>query len=230
MMPLINAFFMLLAPISIPSLDKGKRGFDRRKCAHTSSSPLTIRQYSLRVFSRLNTFPLRQNCFAPDSDGFSSDFCFLRCRRAGARQGEKGKKRRKGALSGVSALIKRWYPKGLYPYCCLSPKPTNVSRMSRSGVLLDKLRQNHIYPLHKRKKQRIARALPRQISYTKYIAQPTENGYGRRSQNKKKRVSPVFTDKAEPASAAMALSSSVHSMPAKRHKIPVIGVQSPRGG
>ena len=94
----------------IPSLDKGIHGFDGRKCAHTSSSPLTIRQYSLRVFSRLNTFPLRQNCFAPDSDGFSSDFCFLRCRRAGARQGEKGKKRRKGALSGVSALIKRWYP------------------------------------------------------------------------------------------------------------------------
>ena len=61
----------------VPSLDKGKRGFDRRKCAHTSSSPLTIRQYSLRVFSRLNTFPLWQNCFAPDSDGFSVIFVFL---------------------------------------------------------------------------------------------------------------------------------------------------------
>ena len=95
--------------ILVPSLGKGKHGFDGRKCAHTSSSPLTIRQYSLRVFSRLNTFPLRQNCFAPDSDIFSSDFYFLRCRRAGARQGEKCKKRRKGVLSGVSALIKRWY-------------------------------------------------------------------------------------------------------------------------
>ena len=30
-------------------------------------------------------------------------------RRAGARQGEKGKKRRKGALAGVFALVNRWY-------------------------------------------------------------------------------------------------------------------------
>ena len=52
---------------------------------------------------------LRQNCLAPVSDEFSSDFCFLRCRRAGARQGEKDKKRRKGTLSGVFALVNRWY-------------------------------------------------------------------------------------------------------------------------
>ena len=46
---------------------------------------------------------------APDRDGFSSDFCFLRRRWAGAHQGEKSKKRRKDALSGVFALVERWY-------------------------------------------------------------------------------------------------------------------------
>jgi hypothetical protein len=33
----------------------------------------------------------------------------LRCRWAGAHQGEKSKKRRKDALSGVFALVERWY-------------------------------------------------------------------------------------------------------------------------
>ena len=47
----------------------------------------------------------RKHGFAPDSDGFSSDFCFLRRRRAAALQGEKSKKRRKDALSGVSPLV-----------------------------------------------------------------------------------------------------------------------------
>ena len=32
----------------------------------------------------------------------------MKCRRAGARQGEKGKKHRKGTLSGVFALVNRW--------------------------------------------------------------------------------------------------------------------------
>ena len=36
-------------------------------------------------------------------------FCFLRRRWAGARQGEKGKKHRKDTLSGVFALVNRWY-------------------------------------------------------------------------------------------------------------------------
>ena len=66
-------------------------------------------KYSLRVFSCLDTFLLRQNCSAPASDVFSSDFWFLRRRRADARQGKKGKKRRKDALSGVFALVNRWY-------------------------------------------------------------------------------------------------------------------------
>ena len=45
---------------------------------------------------------------APASDGSSSDFWLLRRRRAGARQGEKGKKRRKDTLAGVFALVNRW--------------------------------------------------------------------------------------------------------------------------
>ena len=111
----------------VPSIDKGRHGFDGQKCAHTASSPLTIRQYSLRVFPCLDTFLLRQNCSAPAGDGFSSDFWCLRRRRAesaysrrccratflwseaDARQGEKGKKRRKDTLAGVFALVKRWY-------------------------------------------------------------------------------------------------------------------------
>jgi len=65
--------------LTLPSLDKGRHGFDGQKCA------------------------------APASDGFSCDFWFLRRRLAGASQGEKGKKRRKDMLAGVFALAKRWY-------------------------------------------------------------------------------------------------------------------------
>jgi hypothetical protein len=62
----------------LPSLDKGRHGFDGQKCP------------------------------APASDGFSCDFWFLRRRWATAQQGEKGKKRRKDTLSGVLALVKQW--------------------------------------------------------------------------------------------------------------------------
>ncbi|MCI6585904.1 MAG: hypothetical protein MSC47_02090, partial [Oscillibacter sp.] len=58
----------------------------------------------------LDTFLLRQNCSAPASDVFSSDFWFLSRRLAGASQGEKSKKRRKDTLAGVFALADRWYP------------------------------------------------------------------------------------------------------------------------
>jgi len=92
----------------LPSIDKGRHGFDGQKCPHTASSPLRIRQYSLRVFPCLGTFLLRQNCKAPASDEFTSDFWLLRRRRADARQGEKGKKRRKDTLAGVFALVNRW--------------------------------------------------------------------------------------------------------------------------
>ena len=45
---------------------------------------------------------------APVGDGYSSDFCFLSRRRANARQGEKGKKRRRNTPTGVFALINGW--------------------------------------------------------------------------------------------------------------------------
>ena len=101
--------FCIFSFLYLVSVDKGKHGFGGQKCAHTSSKSLTIRQYSLRPFHRLATFLLRQNCFAPDRDGFSSDFCFLRRGCVVTHQGEKGKKRRKDALSGVSALVNRYY-------------------------------------------------------------------------------------------------------------------------
>ena len=40
----------------------------------------------------------------------------MRRRRAGARQGEKGKKRRKDTLAGVSALVNRWYTHDIKKY------------------------------------------------------------------------------------------------------------------
>ena len=95
-------------PLFIPSINKGRHGFVGQKCPHTASSPLAIRQYSLRGFPCLGVFLLRQNCKAPASDEFTSDFWLLRRRRADARQGEKGKKRRKGTLAGVSAFVNRW--------------------------------------------------------------------------------------------------------------------------
>ena len=42
--------------------------------------PCQYTKYSLRPFRRLAAFLPRQNCFAPDSDGFSSDFWLLRRR------------------------------------------------------------------------------------------------------------------------------------------------------
>ena len=36
---------------SIPSIDKGRHGFDGQKCAHTSSKPLTIQQVFSAAFS-----------------------------------------------------------------------------------------------------------------------------------------------------------------------------------
>ena len=95
---------------SVPSIDKGRHGFDGQKCAHTASSPLTIRQvFSAGLFlSGHISAPAKLP--APGSDIFSSDFWLLRRSWAGAQQGEKGKKRRKDTLSGVFALANRWYP------------------------------------------------------------------------------------------------------------------------
>ena len=94
---------------SIPSIDKGRHGFDGQKCAHTASSSLTIRQVFSAGLFLSGHISAPTKLLAPASDGFSRDFWFLRCRLAGASQGEKGKKRRKDTLSGVFALVNRWY-------------------------------------------------------------------------------------------------------------------------
>ena len=93
----------------IPSIDKGKHGFDGQKCAHTASSPLAIRQVLPAGLFLSGHISAPTKLLAPASDVFSSDFWFLRRRLAGASQGEKGKKRRKDTLSGVFALVNRWY-------------------------------------------------------------------------------------------------------------------------
>ena len=94
---------------TVPSLDKGRHGFDGQKRVHTASSPLTIRQVFSAGLSLSGRISAPAKLPAPDRNGFSSDFCFLRRRWAGAHQGEKSKKRRKDALSGVFAFVERWY-------------------------------------------------------------------------------------------------------------------------
>ena len=95
--------------IFLPSIDKGRHGFDGQKCAHTASSTLEIQQVFPAGLFLSGHISAPAKLPAPDRDGFSSDFCFLRRRWAGAHQGEKSKKRRKDALSGVFALVERWY-------------------------------------------------------------------------------------------------------------------------
>ena len=102
--------YFLCKPVDfLPSLDKGRHGFGGQKCAHTASSPLTIRQVfsaglflSGRISAPAKLLRTCQRCIF-------GDFWFLSCRLAGASQGEKSKKRRKDTLAGVFALVKRWY-------------------------------------------------------------------------------------------------------------------------
>jgi hypothetical protein len=69
--------------------------------ADTSSMPLARRKYSLRPFPRLNKNPLWENCEAPVSEKFLSDFCCEGRSWADAQQGRQGEKRQKEPLSGV---------------------------------------------------------------------------------------------------------------------------------
>ena len=73
------------AKVTIPSVDKGRHGFDGQKYAHTASSPLEIRQVFPTGLSLSGHISARQNCFAPACDGFPSDFWLLSRRRAGRR-------------------------------------------------------------------------------------------------------------------------------------------------
>ena len=63
-----------------------------RKTPMLPQSPCQYTKYCLRAFHCLNAFLLRQNCCAPDSDGFLCDFCFLSRRCVVTHQDEKGKK------------------------------------------------------------------------------------------------------------------------------------------
>ena len=130
----------------IPSNDKGRHGFDGQKCAHTASSPLTIRQVFSAGLFLSGHISAPTKLLAPASDGFSRDFWFLRCRLAGASQGEKGKKRRKDTLSGVFALVNRWYlcmilcnHKARQPRWVILLADTNCKALPRSLSPLRKL-------------------------------------------------------------------------------------------
>ena len=119
--------YFLCKPVDfLPSFDKGRHGFGGQKCAHTASSPLTIRQVFSAGLFLSGHISAPAKLLTPVSDVFSIDFWLLRrswaesaysrrcCRatflwsEAGASQGEKGKKRRKDTLSGVLALVNRW--------------------------------------------------------------------------------------------------------------------------
>ena len=102
---LLQVFLRFSSAENLPSINKGRHGFDGQKCPHTASSPLRIRHFPAGLSLSGCTFLLRQNCKAPASHEFSSDFWLLRSRRVGARQGEKDKKRRKNTLAGLTLLI-----------------------------------------------------------------------------------------------------------------------------
>ena len=63
---------------SIPSIDKGRHGFDGQKCAHTASNPLAIRQVLPAGLFLSGHISAPTKLLAPASDVFSSDFWLLR--------------------------------------------------------------------------------------------------------------------------------------------------------
>ena len=77
--------------ILLPSIDKDTRGFDGQKNVHTSSKTLKIHRVFPADFSSSDRFSASAKLLAPDSDGFSCDFCFLRRRCVVTHQGEKAR-------------------------------------------------------------------------------------------------------------------------------------------
>ena len=91
-----SAYFTLPQTVYLPflyhQLTRTHTVLTGRKTPMPLQSPCQYTKYCLRAFHCLTAFLLRQNCCAPDSDGFLCDFWFLSRRRADARQGEKDKK------------------------------------------------------------------------------------------------------------------------------------------
>ena len=125
----------------IPSIDKGKHGFDGQKCTHTASSPLAIRQVLPAGLFLSGHISAPTKLLTPASDVFSSDFWLLRRRLAGASQGEKGKKHRKDTLSGVVALVNRWYPFIMLRKMRASLRSIAAGRFLLAGAPLPALRR-----------------------------------------------------------------------------------------
>ena len=103
-----SAYFTLPQTVYLPflyhQLTRPHTVLTGRKTPMLLQSPWQYTKYCLRTFHCLNAFLLRQNCLHLTVMDFLRDFWFLRRRRADARQGEKDKKHRKDALSGVCAL------------------------------------------------------------------------------------------------------------------------------
>ena len=80
-------YYLLILAGKYGSVDVDGIGFTEKEYDYAIANGIpvmSIQQNSLRPFHRLATFLLRQNCCAPDRNEFSSDFCFLRRRRAAA--------------------------------------------------------------------------------------------------------------------------------------------------
>jgi hypothetical protein len=92
----------------IPSVDKDRHGFDGQKYAHTAMPHDNTASILFGSFLVCPHFCSGKTALHLPAMNFRVIFVFLRCRRAGARQGEKDKTRRKGTLSGVFALVNRW--------------------------------------------------------------------------------------------------------------------------
>ena len=74
-----------------PRLTRTHTVLTRQKNVHTSLKPLKIHKVFPAAFSSSGRLSASAKLLAPDSDGFSSDFCFLRRRCVVTHQGEKAR-------------------------------------------------------------------------------------------------------------------------------------------
>ena len=126
-----------------PRLTRTHTVLTGRKAPIHPQRPCQYTKYSLRSFRRLAAFLLRQNCFTPDSDGFSSDFWLLRRRCVVTHQDEKArpfsrtpsKAQRSGFVrkKEEGASIVQFSPKGGNGMTRTSLLPRPLSKAQRSG-------------------------------------------------------------------------------------------------